>query len=131
MPAQIVHLALKVNNIDESLEFYKRIFGFSHTGTRRAGPLKDHLSCWLTDGTIGFTLIQYDSENAPDAKAVGAGSCIHHFGVAVPPDELADYIKTIQESGCKLISATSENPMKFRDPSGVILEVGTPDKFPR
>ena len=40
MPAQIVHLALKVNNIDESLEFYKRTFGFTHTGTRRAGPLK-------------------------------------------------------------------------------------------
>ena len=131
MPAEIVHLALKVDNIEESLQFYSKIFGFKHTGTRRAGPLKDHLSCWLSDGAVGFTLIQYDSEDAPEAKAVGVGPCIHHFGIAVPPEELDGYIETIKKSGCEIISPEGVNPMKFRAPGGVIAEVGTSDKFPR
>jgi len=131
MPAQMVHLALKVNDIDESLDFYQRIFGFKHTGTRRAGPLMDHTSCWLTDGTIGFTLIQYDSEDAPESKAAGTGPCIHHFGIAVPAEELDDYVKSIKARGCEIISPPGVNPMKFRAPGGVIAEVGTPDKFPR
>lgn len=131
MPAQIVHLALKVDNIEGPLAFYENVFGFTHTGTRRAGPLKDHMSCWLTDGQIGFTLIQYDSEDAPEAKAVGKGPCIHHFGIAVPPEEFDSYIQKVKDSGCEIISPPGENPMKFRAPGGGIGEVGTPDKFPR
>jgi catechol 2,3-dioxygenase-like lactoylglutathione lyase family enzyme len=131
MPAQIVHLAVKVENIEGSREFYEKIFGFEHTGTRRAGPLKDHISCWLTDGQIGFTLIEYDSEDAPEAKAAGKGPCIHHFGIAVPPEEFEDYIKMIKATGCEIISPPGVNPMKFRAPGGVIAEVGTPDVFPR
>jgi catechol 2,3-dioxygenase-like lactoylglutathione lyase family enzyme len=131
MPAQMVHLALKVDNLEESREFYEKVFGFKHTGTRRAGPLKDHMSCWLSDGTIGFTLIQYDSEDAPEAAAAGKGPCIHHFGVEVPPEELDDYIKEIKSRGYEIISPEGVNPMKFRAPGGVIAEVGTADKYPR
>jgi lactoylglutathione lyase len=131
MAAQIVHLALKVENIEASREFYEKIFGFEHTGTRRAGPLKDHISCWLTDGQIGFTLIEYDSEDAPEAKVVGKGPCIHHFGIAVEPEEFDDYVKTITAAGCEIISPPGVNPMKFRAPGGGIAEVGTPDVFPR
>ena len=128
--ARIVHLALKVDEIDKTSEFYQKVFGFKHTGTRRAGPLKDHISCWLTDGGIGFTLIKYDSEDAPEAKIVGPGPCIHHFGIAVEPEELDSYIEMLKEYDCELISPPGVNPMKFRGPGGVIAEVGTPDKFP-
>ena len=132
MTAKVVHLAIKVSSIEESLPFYEKVFGFRHTGTRRAGPLKDHLSCWLTDGNIGFTLIQYDSEDAPESKAAGAaGPCIHHFGIEVPAAELADYEEMVRKSGCKIISAPGANPLKFHAPGGGIAEVGTPDRFPR
>jgi catechol 2,3-dioxygenase-like lactoylglutathione lyase family enzyme len=130
MPAKVVHIALKVDAIEPALEFYTKVLGFKHTGTRRAGPLKDHISCWLTDGNIGFTLIQYDSEDAPEAKAVGKGPCIHHFGVEVPPAELEDYMRSVKDSGCEIISPPGVNPMKFKM-GGVIGEVGTPDVFPR
>ena len=130
MPARIVHIALKVDDIEKPLEFYTKVFGFTHTGTRRAGPLMDHTSCWLTDGDVGFTLIQYDSEDAPESKAAGRGPCIHHFGIEVPPEEYEDYVKSVKESGCEIISPPGVNPMKFRT-GGVIAEVGTPDKFPR
>lgn len=131
MPARVVHLALKVNDIEDSMKFYRDVFGFEHTGTRRAGPLKDHWSCWLSDGGIGFTLIQYDSEDAPEAKAAGFGPCIHHFGIEVPPEEYEEYVAKIKASGCEIISPPGVNPMKFRAPGGGIAEVGTPDKFPR
>ena len=132
MPAKIVHLALKVNDIEESLRFYEQIFGFSHTNTHRAGPLKDHLSCWLSDGSLGFTLIQYDSEDAPESKAVGKGPCIQHFGIEVPAEELQGYIGKIKAAGCEIISPPGVLPMKFRGPGGgAILEVGTPADFPR
>ena len=83
MPPQIVHLALKVDDIKESLAFYQNVFGFNHTGTRRAGPLKDHMSCWMSDGHIGFTLIQYDTEDAPEAKAAGKRFADHAAHLAV------------------------------------------------
>ena len=130
MAAKVVHIALKVDAIEPALEFYTKVLGFKHTGTRRAGPLKDHISCWLTDGNVGFTLIQYDSEDAPEAKAVGKGPCIHHFGVEVPPEELEEYMKNVKNSGCEIISPPGVNPMKFKM-GGVMGEVGTPDVFPR
>lgn len=128
--ARIVHLALKVNEIDSTAEFYRKVFGFKHTGTRRAGPLKDHTSCWLSDGDIGFTLIHYDSEEAPEAGIAGPGPCIHHFGIAVEPQDFEKYVELIRGHGCEIISPPGVNPMKFRAPGGVIAEIGTPDKFP-
>lgn len=127
---RIVHLALKVDDIENSSKFYQDVFGFKHTGTRRAGPLKDHTSCWLTDGSLGFTLIKYDSEDAPEAGLAGPGPRIHHFGIAVEPEKLDAYVQMLRSYGCELISAPGANPMKFRAPGGVVAEVGTPDKFP-
>lgn len=127
---RIVHLAVKVDDIDKTSEFYQKVFGFKHTGTRRAGPLKDHFSCWLTDGEIGFTLLKYDSEDAPEAGISGRGPCIHHFGIAVEPEKLEEYVAMLKRYDCELISAPGANPMKFRAPGGVVAEVGTPDKFP-
>ena len=127
---RIVHLALKVDDVDKASEFYQKVFGFKHTGTRRAGPLKDHISCWLSDGDMGFTLIKYDSEDAPEARIVGPGPCIHHFGIAVEPEKLDEYIGMLKSYNCELISPPGTNPMKFRAPGGGIAEVGTPDKFP-
>ena len=78
---------------------------------------------------MGFTLIKYDSEGAPEASIVGKGPCIHHFGIAVEPEKLDDDIAMLKSYGCKLISPPGTNPMKFWAPGGGIAEVGTPDKF--
>ena len=48
----------------------------------------------------------------------------------VPREELEDYMKSVKDSGCKIISPPGVNPMKFKM-GGVIGEVGTPDVFPR
>ncbi|MGZ5172224.1 MAG: VOC family protein, partial [Burkholderiales bacterium] len=54
---RIVHLALKVEDLEKTSQFYETVFGFWQAETRKT---RDHLSRHLTDGTIDFTLIKYD-----------------------------------------------------------------------
>ena len=68
---RIVHLALKVEDLDKTTEFYEKVFGFWEAETRKT---RDHLSRHLTDGDIDFTLIKYDEgtqsrSRKPRAKA--------------------------------------------------------------
>ena len=55
---RIVHLALKVEDLEKTTEFYEKVFGFREVETRKT---RDHLSRHLSDGAIDFTLIQYDA----------------------------------------------------------------------
>ena len=52
---RIVHLALKVEDLEKTAEFYEKVFGFREVETRKT---RDHLSRHLSDGAIDFTLIQ-------------------------------------------------------------------------
>ena len=44
---RIVHLALKVEDLEKTTEFYQKVFGFREVETRKT---RDHLSRHLTDG---------------------------------------------------------------------------------
>ena len=57
MDNRIVHMALKVENLEETTAFYQKVFGFWEVETRKT---RDHLSRHLTDGAMDFTLIKYD-----------------------------------------------------------------------
>ena len=84
MTSKIVHLALKVENLDETTAFYKQVFGFSETSTKK---VRDHTSRHLTDGEIDFTLIRYDEgTQSRESKASGEKPCIHHFAIEVDRD---------------------------------------------
>ena len=54
---RIVHLALKVENLEEATEFYQNVFGFREVETRKT---RDHISRHMTDGKRDFTLMKYD-----------------------------------------------------------------------
>lgn len=54
---RIVHLALKVDDLEQTTAFYQNVFGFQEVETTRT---RDHLSRHLTDGRLDFTLIKYD-----------------------------------------------------------------------
>ena len=60
--ARIVHIALKVDDLEKATEFYEKGFGFVEMET---GQVRDHTSRHLTDGTIDLALIKYDSEDRP------------------------------------------------------------------
>jgi lactoylglutathione lyase len=117
---RIVHLALKVEDLEKTTEFYQKVFGFKEVETRKT---RDHLSRHLTDGGgIDFTLIKYDAgTQSAESKASGEGPCIHHFAIEV--DDVAKYAEHLKQYGCSIISDPGVIPVKFRAPGGTVAEL--------
>jgi lactoylglutathione lyase len=116
---RIVHLALKVEDLEKTTEFYQSVFGFREVETRKT---RDHLSRHLTDGAIDFTLIKYDDgTDSAESKASGEGPCIHHFAIEV--DDIASYWPRLEKFGCQMISDPGVIPVKFRAPGGTVAEL--------
>ena len=116
--ARIVHIALKVDDLEKATEFYEKGFGFVEMET---GQVRDHTSRHLTDGTIDLALIKYDSEDSAEARASGLGPCIHHFAIEV--DDMKDSAAQLQKFGCEIISDPGVIPIKFRAPGGTVAEI--------
>ena len=116
---RIVHIALKVDDLERTAEFYEKVFGFKET---RTGKVRDHTSRHLSDGVIDLSIMQYDTgADSAEAKASGEGPCIHHFAVEV--DDLARAEKQIRAQGCEIISDPGVIPVKFRAPGGTVCEI--------
>ena len=117
---RIVHLALKVEDLEKTTEFYQKVFGFKEVETRKT---RDHLSRHLTDGGgIDFTLIKYDEgTQSAESKAAGEGPCIHHFAIEV--EDMAKYVEQIRAFGCEILGDPNKAPVKFRAPGGTIAEI--------
>ena len=117
--SRIVHLALKVDDLERTTQFYREVFGFSEMSTDR---VRDHTSRHLSDGAIDLALIQYDAgTQSAESRAAGEGPCIHHFAVEVP--DLAGAEKRIRALGCEIISDPGVVPVKFRAPGGTVCEL--------
>jgi lactoylglutathione lyase len=124
---RIVHLALKVEDLDRTTVFYQQVFGFREVETRKT---RDHLSRHLTDGAIDFTLIKYDEgTDSAESRASGEGPCIHHFAIEV--DDLDKYWKELQGYGCEMISDPGVIPVKFRAPGGTVAELVPKGRYKR
>ena len=116
--ARIVHIALKVEDLEKATRFYEDVFGFTQTKTSRT---RGHVSRHMTDGNIDLALMVYDSEDAPEAQLSGRGPRIHHWGIEVEDRE--GTIKKIEENGGALISDRDEGALKFRAPDGTLAEI--------
>ena len=116
---RIVHLALKVEDLERTTEFYQKVFGFKEMNTSK---VRDHTSRHLSDGMLVVALIKYDAgTQSAESKAAGEGPCIHHFAVEV--DNVAAATKQIQAYGCEIISDPGVIPVKFRAPGGTVCEL--------
>ena len=116
---RIVHLALKVEDLETTTKFYEEVFGFWEAETRKT---RDHLSRHLTDGEIDFTLIKYDAgTQSAESKAAGEGPCIHHFAIEV--EDMDKATAQIKSHGCEIISDPGVIPVKFRAPGGTVAEL--------
>lgn len=116
---RIVHLALKVEDLEKTTEFYEKVFGFREVETSKT---RDHLSRHLTDGTLDFTLIKYDEgTQSAESKASGEGPCIHHFAIEV--EDLKRSTAELHRYGCEIISDPGVIPVKFRAPGGTVAEL--------
>ena len=115
---RIVHIAVKVDDLEGATQFYEKVFGFALAAD---GQVRDHRSRHLSDGTIDLALIKYDSEESAEAKAAGEGPCIHHFAIEV--DDVERYLAEIRRFGCDVISDPGVIPIKFRAPGGTVAEI--------
>ena len=69
--SRIVHLALKVEDLERTTQFYREVFGFTEMSTDR---VRDHTSRHLSDGTIDLALIEYDAgTQSAESRAAGEG----------------------------------------------------------
>ncbi|HYL90112.1 MAG TPA: VOC family protein [Burkholderiales bacterium] len=105
--SRIVHLALKVDDLERTTQFYREVFGFAQTSTDRVRDL---------------ALIKYDAgTQSAESRAAGDGPCIHHFAVEVPDLRAAE--RRIRALGCEIISDAGVIPVKFRAPGGTVCEL--------
>jgi lactoylglutathione lyase len=121
---RINHVALKVTDLETATKFYENVFGFRQVGTGRS---RGHVSRHLTDGYVDLALMVYDSEDDEEAKLVGEGPAIHHFGIAVE-DRKATLAK-IEEFGGTILSKPDAGTVKFRSPDGTIAEIADPGRY--
>ena len=70
---RIVHLALKVENLELATEFYKKVFGFQEVETRKT---RDHISRHMTDGQLDFS-----PTFAPNGRLVMYASIVKGRGI--------------------------------------------------
>ena len=116
---RIVHLALKVEDLERTTEFYQKVFGFKEMNTAK---VRDHTSRHLSDGVLDVALIKYDAgTESAESKAAGEGPCIHHFAVEV--DDIKEATKQVKSYDCEIISDPGVIPVKFRAPGGTVCEL--------
>lgn len=123
----IVHLSLKVDDVKAAGDFYKEVFGFRDSETKKT---RDHVSRHMTDGRIDFTLMKYDEgTQSAESKAAGEGPCIHHFAIEVP--DIDEATREIKARGCEVVSDPGVIPVKFRAPGGTIAELVPTGRYKR
>lgn len=116
---RIVHVSLRVRDLETSTRFYQQVFGFRRLHDTKS---RDHVSRHLTDGVIDLALIEYPEDRGrADYPIPGATPGIHHFGVAVA--DLEAWIRRVREAGGEVLTPLGEIPVKFRDPDGAICEL--------
>jgi len=115
---RINHIALKVADLEAATKFYENVYGFRQVKT---GQSRGHVSRHMTDGYIDLALMVYDSEDDPEAKLVGPGPAIHHFGIEVEDTEAA--IAQIEANGGTILENEPGDAIKYRAPDGTISEI--------
>jgi lactoylglutathione lyase len=116
--ARINHVALKVTDLEAATRFYENVYGFQQVHTGRS---RGHISRHLTDGYVDLALMVYDSEADEEAKLVGPGPAIHHFGIEV--DDHQAFAEKVVANGGTILSKPGEIPIKYRCPDGTIAEI--------
>ena len=121
---RINHIALKVEDLDRTAEFYENVFGLSTVGKSRA---EDRSRNRLSDGQIDLTFLKYDDDKSDMALAAGDGPCIHHFAIEV--DDLNKYVAEVRNAGCEIFGDSKTPPVKFRVPGGPLAEIVPANRY--
>jgi len=121
---RINHIALKVEDLDKTADFYEKVFGLSAVGKSRS---EDRSRNRLSDGEIDLTFLKYDNDKSDMALAAGGGACIHHFAIEV--DDLNKYVAEVRKAGCEILGDSKTPPIKFRLPGGPLAEIVPANRY--
>lgn len=122
--SRVVHIAIKVLDLEEATKFYTEVFGFKETKTGRS---RGHISRHLTDGHVDIALMVYDDEKSDEAQLAGPGPRIHHWGISVDDQDAA--AEKIKAYGGTVFPHLGKGALKFRAPDGTLAEVVLEDRY--
>jgi lactoylglutathione lyase len=106
--ARIVHLAMRVEDIDRAAEFYTKVFGFKVVTV----PGLRSTVRYLTDGNVHIAINRLRKEKNEQPA-------IDHFGVEV--DSVEKCLNEVAKFGCKIVSEPGRL-VKFGAPGGIVIE---------
>ena len=113
--ARVVHLAMKVDDIDKASAFLCNVFGFKQI----TAPGARSTVRYVTDGTVHVAINQLPgAQQKPDEK--DGAPCIDHFGLEV--EDFAQYAVELSRQGCETVSQPGR-PLRVRTPGGLCLEI--------
>ncbi len=116
----IHHTNVQTSNLEQSVQFYTEVLGFSVLNRRELGPLK------LVDLTLGGAVLELKEAEQLSTSQDGI---IDHLAIQV--DDMASAVELVKNQGVELISAEPRaiGPNKycffFRGPSGEKIELIT------
>ena len=106
---RIVHLAVRVDDIDKTADFFAQVFGFTQV---KVPGVRDTVR-YVTDGTVHIAI-----NKASDRTRENEGKC-DHFGIEV--DDVAKCATEANMYGCEVVTGAGKL-FKFRAPGGIIVE---------
>jgi methylmalonyl-CoA epimerase len=128
MPKEISHIGIAVKNLDEAIQFYKKL-GLEVEGIEVIESQKVKVA-FIPVGNVRLELLEPTSEDSTVAKfLVKKGEGIHHL--ALGTENLEKRLQEIEKKGIKLIDKTPRKGahntnIAFLHPTsthGVLLEL--------
>jgi catechol 2,3-dioxygenase-like lactoylglutathione lyase family enzyme len=105
MYAKIDHVAIKVNNLEESVQFFEEVFGMEIEKTAGEKPVR---KVWFKEG------IQLNEE----AVKITAGGVMDHIGIYTDNEDII--LEKSRKYGCRNLP-NGEN--WIQTPAGLIIEL--------
>jgi catechol 2,3-dioxygenase-like lactoylglutathione lyase family enzyme len=112
------HVALNVQNVRRSLEFYSTILGM------RLEWMPDEQNAYLTSGQDNLALHQL-----PEGSSPGPVQMVHHIGFVVRrPQDVDDWANRLRAHGVSLAAEPKTHrdgarSFYFHDPDGLLIQL--------
>ncbi len=122
MSYTIEHLSIRCRNIEDSVEFYRKMFDAKVILRRAAGPGKRIV--FLSIGESLLELMEMGSASEPVDALTHFG--VHHFGIKV--EDFESVYKDLKAKGADFVVEPWEPTpgiqlALFKDPNGAVIEL--------
>ncbi len=127
----INHLALTVNDLQISTDFYQRVLGFPPSGELSGDNLERRL--FTLPGGTNLGLTQHTHSTGQPFSPFTPG--MDHLGLGVDTRQdlqsWADHLSSLGVEHSGLVDASYGTALSFKDPDGTALEFFTSNSSPR